>query len=79
MSKQEIVNQYAKSAKSLEVLKQIQQDKNHFQITNLVGSSLSFVISETFKKVNKSKKRTSVKKNSSPNKPSINLNDSYNG
>ena len=53
MSKQEIVNQYAKSAKSLEVLKQIQQDKNHFQITNLVGSSLSFVISETFKKVNK--------------------------
>ena len=34
---------------------------------------------KSFKKVNKSKKRTSVKKNSSPNKPSINLNDSYNG
>ena len=46
LSKQAIVNQYEKSVKSLQVLKQIQQDKNHFQITNLVGSSLSFVISE---------------------------------
>ena len=53
MSKQAIVNQYEKSVKSLQVLKQIQQDKNHFQITNLVGSSLSFVISETFKKAEK--------------------------
>ena len=34
---------------------------------------------KSFKKVNKSKKRTSVKKNSSANKSSINLNDSYNG
>ncbi|MDB3955169.1 DEAD/DEAH box helicase [Alphaproteobacteria bacterium] len=34
---------------------------------------------KSFKKVNKSKKRTSVKKNSSTNKSSINLNDSYNG
>ena len=53
MSKQAIVNQYEKSVKGLQVLKQIQQDKNHFQITNLVGSSLSFVISETFKKAEK--------------------------
>ena len=50
MSKQAIVDKYNKSAKSLQILEQIQQDKNHFQITNLVGSSLSFVISETFKK-----------------------------
>ena len=53
MSKQAIVNKYNKSAKSLQILEQIQQDKNHFQITNLVGSSLSFVISETFKKAEK--------------------------
>ncbi|MBT7426123.1 MAG: transcription-repair coupling factor [Flavobacterium sp.] len=53
MSKQEIVNQYQKSAKVTQILTQIQQDQNHFQITNMVGSSLSFVISETFKKVDK--------------------------
>ena len=54
MSKQEIVNQYQESVKVKQILKQIQQDKNQIQITNLVGSSLSFVISETFKKDNKS-------------------------
>ena len=48
-----MVNQYQKSAKIEEVLAQIQLDKNHFQISNLVGSSLSFVISETFKKADK--------------------------
>ncbi|CAI8299736.1 MAG: Transcription-repair-coupling factor [Flavobacterium sp. SCGC AAA160-P02] len=53
MSKQEIVNQYQQSAKVKQVLKEIEQDKNHFQITNLVGSSLSFVISETFNKTKK--------------------------
>ncbi len=31
----------------------LQQEKNHFHIKNLVGSSLSFVISETFKKIDK--------------------------
>ena len=54
MSKQEIVNQYQESVKVKQILKQIQQDKNQIQITNLVGSSLSFVISETFKKDDKS-------------------------
>ena len=54
MSKQEIVNQYQESVKVKQILKQIQKDKNQIQITNLVGSSLSFVISETFKKDNKS-------------------------
>ncbi len=54
MNKQEIVNLYQKSGKVEQVLKEIQRDRNHFQIMNLVGSSLSFVISETFKKALKS-------------------------
>ena len=54
MSKQEIVNRYQESVKVKQVLKQIQKDKNQIQITNLVGSSMSFVISETFKKDDKS-------------------------
>ncbi len=37
----------------MQIFKELQQDKTHFQTTNLVGSSLSFVISETFKKANK--------------------------
>ena len=47
------MNQYQKSANTQQVFQQIQRDRNHFQITNLVGSSLSFVISETFKKAEK--------------------------
>jgi len=53
LSKQNIVNQYQKSANVSQVITQLQKDKNHFQLSNLVGSSLSFVISETFKKANK--------------------------
>ena len=53
MSKQNIVNQYQKADKVLEVIKALQQEKNQFQLSNLVGSSLSFVISETFKKTEK--------------------------
>jgi transcription-repair coupling factor (superfamily II helicase) len=53
LSKQNIVNQYQKSANVSQLIKALQQDKSHFQITNLVGSSLSFVISETFKKSEK--------------------------
>ncbi len=53
MSKQSIVNYYQKSTKTNQVLEQLQQEKHHFQISNLVGSSLSFVISETFKKADK--------------------------
>ena len=37
----------------MQVLSKLQEDKNHFQISNLVGSSLSFVISETFKQADK--------------------------
>ena len=54
MSKQEIVNQYQESVKVKQILNEIQKDKNQIQITNLVGSSVSFVISETFKKDEKS-------------------------
>ena len=53
MSKQNIVSAYEQSTKIKEIVKQLQQDKNHFQISNLVGSSLSFVISTTFKKTEK--------------------------
>ena len=53
LSKQNIVNQYENSGNISQIMKAFQLDKNHFQISNLVGSSLSFFISETFKKANK--------------------------
>jgi transcription-repair coupling factor (superfamily II helicase) len=49
LSAQNIINQYQQSSNISQIIKAFKQDKNHFQITNLVGSSLSFVISETFK------------------------------
>jgi transcription-repair coupling factor (superfamily II helicase) len=49
LSTQNIVNQYQQSSNISQIIQAFKQDKNHFQITNLVGSSLSFVISETFK------------------------------
>ena len=53
MSIQNIVNQYQISANVAQIIIQLQKEKNHFQISNLVGSSLSFTISETFKKSEK--------------------------
>jgi len=53
LSKEIIINRYKNSAKTMQILSKLQHDKNHFQISNLVGSSLSFVISETFKKAEK--------------------------
>ena len=53
LSKQYIVNQYQKSAKVEQIISALQKEKNQIQISNLTGSSLSFVISETFKKVDK--------------------------
>ena len=53
MSKQTIVNRYQNSEQLKQILKELQQEQNHFQIKNLVGSSLSFFISETFKQVEK--------------------------
>ncbi|APG65830.1 transcription-repair coupling factor [Tenacibaculum todarodis] len=53
MSKQTIVNHYQQSVKKQQILTKLQHEKSHFQISNLVGSSLSFVISETFKQADK--------------------------
>jgi transcription-repair coupling factor (superfamily II helicase) len=53
LSTQSIVNQYQKSANISQIMEAFLKEKNHFQISNLVGSSLSFVISETFKKGDK--------------------------
>lgn len=53
MSTQRIVNQYQKSANVSQITEALLKEKNHFQISNLVGSSVSFVISETFKKANR--------------------------
>ena len=50
---QNIVNQYQKSALVSQLNVFLKEDKSRFQISNLVGSSLSFVISETFKKADK--------------------------
>ncbi|MCT4698454.1 transcription-repair coupling factor [Tenacibaculum haliotis] len=53
MSKQTIVNHYQQSGKVKQIVNALQQEQHHFQIANLVGSSLSFVISESFKKADK--------------------------
>ena len=53
LSTEIIINRYKNSAKFQQILSELQHEKNHFQITNLVGSSLSFVISESFKKTEK--------------------------
>ncbi|WP_275315128.1 transcription-repair coupling factor [Tenacibaculum bernardetii] len=53
MSKQTIVNHYQQSGNVKQVVNALQQEQHHFQIANLVGSSLSFVISESFKKADK--------------------------
>lgn len=53
MSKQTIVNHYQESSNVKQIVDALQQEQPHFQIANLVGSSLSFVISESFKKADK--------------------------
>lgn len=53
MSIQNIVNKYQTSANVSQIITQLQQKINHFQLSNLVGSSLSFVLSETFKNADK--------------------------
>jgi transcription-repair coupling factor (superfamily II helicase) len=53
LTTQNIVNQYQKSALVSQLNVFLKEEKSRFQISNLVGSSLSFVISETFKKANK--------------------------
>ncbi len=53
MSKQNIVTAYEQSNKVKQLVQQLQYEQNHFQISNLVGSSLSFVISSVFKQLEK--------------------------
>ncbi len=53
LSKQTIVSAYEQSKKTLEIVQRLQHEKTHFQISNLVGSSLSFRISSVFKLADK--------------------------
>jgi len=53
LSKQSIVDQYQKSENISQIIKALQQDKTSLQLKDLVGSSLSFVIAETFKKTDR--------------------------
>ena len=51
MSRQRIVDLYQHFDKVDQVVKALQKEKNQIEISNLVGSSLSFVISSVFKKL----------------------------
>ncbi|VAW26903.1 Transcription-repair coupling factor, partial [hydrothermal vent metagenome] len=53
MSKQNIIKTYEKIVQKKQLTHLLSIEKNHFQIANLVGSSLSFIISESFKKTKK--------------------------
>ncbi|WP_298365034.1 transcription-repair coupling factor [uncultured Lutibacter sp.] len=53
MSKQNIIKSYEQIVEKKQLVPLLSKDNNQIQIANLVGSSLSFVISECFKEVNK--------------------------
>jgi len=53
LSKQNIIQNYEQTVQKKQFAQLLSIEKNHFQISNLVGSSLSFVISESFKKSEK--------------------------
>ncbi|MFK5957668.1 MAG: transcription-repair coupling factor [Lutibacter sp.] len=53
MSKQHIIKTYEQIVQKKQLVQHLSKENHHFQITNLVGSSLSFIISESFKKVEK--------------------------
>ncbi len=53
LSKQNIIKIYEQIVRRKQLAQLLSKEKHQFQITNLVGSSLSFVISESFKKVEK--------------------------
>ncbi|RXP64465.1 transcription-repair coupling factor [Lutibacter sp. HS1-25] len=53
MSKQAILKNYEQVVLKKQLVPLLSKEKNHFQISNLVGSSLSFVISESFKSAEK--------------------------
>ena len=51
MSKQKIIDLYQHFDKVDQIVKALKKEKNQIEISNLVGSSLSFVISSVFKKL----------------------------
>jgi len=53
LSKHSIIKIYEQVVKKKQLVQHLSKEKNHFQISNLVGSSLSFIISEGFKSVQK--------------------------
>ncbi|WP_456463411.1 transcription-repair coupling factor [Lutibacter sp.] len=53
MSKQHITKIYEQIVQKKQLVQHLSKKNHHFQIANLVGSSLSFVISESFKKIKK--------------------------
>ncbi len=53
MSKALIASIFEKSETTNRLIQSVKQDKQQIQVTNLVGSSLSFLIAETFKKTEK--------------------------
>ena len=53
MSKQTIVSLYEQSPKVRQIVQQLKQENQKLQLQHLAGSSLSFVISSTFKQVDK--------------------------
>jgi transcription-repair coupling factor (superfamily II helicase) len=53
LSKQNIVKNYEQIVQDKRLAQLLSKENHHFQISNLVGSSLSFIISESFKTVEK--------------------------
>ncbi len=53
MSKQTIVNLYEQSSKLKQIVQQLQQENQKLNLQHLAGSSLSFVISSSFKQLEK--------------------------
>ena len=53
LSKQHIIKTFEQIVQKKQLVQKLSTERNHFQLTNLVGSSLSFIISESFKKAEK--------------------------
>ena len=53
MSKLNIINTYEQLVTEKRFVQLLSNEKQQIQISNLIGSSLSFIISESFKKVDK--------------------------
>jgi len=53
LSKQHILKIYEQIVQKKQLVQHLQKENHQFQISNLVGSSLSFIISESFKVIDK--------------------------